>query len=128
MNIKIKTTKSRRIINSLLFALFIVFAILQLNDPDPIVWVSLYGLVAIVSLISNYTNIPRWLIALFALGLLIFASKHLPSLLEYLKTDNKEEIFGEMVYDKPYLEGSREFLGLIIAVIVLLYQLRKVKT
>lgn len=128
MTFKTNLTKSRKIINFLLFVLFLVFAILQLNDPDPTIWVLVYGLVAIISLISNFKNIPRWLIGFLAFSLLLYSSIHFPSLLEYLKTDKKAEIFGEMVYDKPYLEGSREFLGLIIAVIGLLYQFKKVKS
>jgi len=125
MTFNTNLTKSRKIINVVLFVLFLVFAVLQLNDPDPIIWVLVYGLVAIITLVANYKNIPRWLIGILALALLLYASKHLPSLLEYLKTDNKKELFGEMVYDKPYLEGTREFLGLILAVIGLLYQLKK---
>ena len=44
-----------------------------------------------------------------------------------LKTqiDNKSELFGEMVYEKPYLEGTREFLGLVLAAITFLFQLKK---
>jgi len=29
-----------------------------------------------------------------------------------------------MVYDKPYLEGAREFIGLLIAAIGVIYQLK----
>ncbi|MBT3442589.1 MAG: hypothetical protein HN440_02610, partial [Flavobacteriaceae bacterium] len=43
---------------------------------------------------------------------------------DYLETENKEEIFGEMVYDKPYLEGTREFIGLLIAAFGIIYQLK----
>ena len=42
--------------------------------------------------------------------------------------DILEEIFGEMVYEKPYLEGSREFLGLLLAALGILYQLKKSKS
>ena len=41
-----------------------------------------------------------------------------------VNTENKEEIFGEMVYDKPYLEGTREFIGLLLAALVIMYQIK----
>ena len=45
--------------------------------------------------------------------------------MDYLQIEDKNEIFGKMVYEKPYLEGSREFLGLIMAAGALLFQLTK---
>lgn len=54
-----------------------------------------------------------------------YACFHFSLFIDYLQTDNKEEIFGEMVYEKPYLEGSREFLGLLLACVAVAYQLKK---
>lgn len=57
-----------------------------------------------------------------------YAAFHFSLFIDYLQTENKEEIFGEMVYEKPYLEGSREFMGLLIAALGVMYQLKKTKT
>lgn len=38
-----------KVINIILTLLFILFAVVQLNDPDPWLWVAIYGLVAGVS-------------------------------------------------------------------------------
>ena len=38
-----------KVINIILTLLFILFAAVQLNDPDPWLWVAIYGLVAGVS-------------------------------------------------------------------------------
>ena len=47
--------------------------------------------------------------------------------MDWIQIENKNEIFGEMVYEKTYLEGTREFLGLFICDLSLLYQLKKAK-
>lgn len=121
----IKLTRTRIIINSLLFIVFSMFAFVQLNDPDPIRWVTLYGIVALISLFSNFRKIPRSVIYLFTVILLVYAGFHFTYFIDYLQIEDKNELFGKMVYEKPYLEGTREFLGLIMAAGALLFQLTK---
>ena len=123
MGIKIKL--SRKILNIVFFVLFALFAIVQLNDPDPVHWFLIYGAVSLTFLLANYIKIPKQIVWLFVLGLLIYASIHIAYFFDWIKIDHKEEIFGEMVYEKPYLEGTREFLGLIIAALALLLLLKK---
>lgn len=120
-------SKTKKIINGILFVLFAVFAIVQVNDPDPLIWVILYALVAVVSLLANFVVIPRRLIHVLFIGYLLYASFHFLHFIDYLQIDNKNELFGEMVYEKPYLEGTREFLGLLMAAIALLFQIKKKK-
>lgn len=102
-----------------------MFALVQLNDPDPVQWVIIYGLVALISLTANFKKIPKLLIYTFTAVLLVYAGYHFNHFIDYLQIENKNELFGEMVYEKPYLEGSREFLGLLLAACALLFQLTK---
>ena len=120
-------SRSKKIINGILFVLFAVFAIAQINDPDPLIWVALYALVAVVSLLANFIVIPRKLIHGLFIGYLLYASFHFLYFIDFLQIENKNELFGEMVYEKPYLEGTREFLGLLLAAIALLLQFKKKK-
>jgi hypothetical protein len=78
-----------------------------------------------VCLASNYIKIPKAVILILIFGLLIYSGIHFMYFMDWLQTENKSEIFGEMVYEKPYLEGSREFLGLLLAALALMFQLRK---
>jgi hypothetical protein len=119
------THKSRKITNIVLFVLFLLFALVQLNDPDPIVWFTIYGVVAFIFLIANYKKIPKVLLWVFIIGLVIYSLTYLPYFIDWFNIDHKEELFGKMVYEKPYLEGTREFLGLLLAAIALLYPLKK---
>lgn len=121
-----KFTKDN-IIRVILFLLFIYFAIVQLNDPDPIHWFTIYALIAVLFLVSIFKPIPKISIYILSLALLIYAGYHFLYFIDFLQIDNKQELFGEMVYEKPYLEGTREFLGLIIAAAALLFLLKKAK-
>ncbi|XMO87569.1 transmembrane 220 family protein [Algibacter sp. AS12] len=123
--IKAQYSRVKKIINFILCGLFVIFAVLQLNDPDPTLWFLIYLIVAIIALVSNYMVVPKLVIVLICIGLVVYAAMHFSLLLEWFQTDNKSEIFGEMVYEKAYLEGSREFIGLSMALAALLFQLKK---
>ncbi len=117
-------SKQKKITNIILCILFIIFAILQLNDPDGILWFAIYFIVAIICIYNNFKPIPRLFLVVTIVALLAYAIFHFSLFIDYLKTENKEEIFGEMVYEKPYLEGTREFIGLLIAAFGVMYQLK----
>ncbi|GAB1855392.1 hypothetical protein MHTCC0001_02260 [Flavobacteriaceae bacterium MHTCC 0001] len=119
---------TRKSVNLILFIIFIVFAFVQLNDPDPYIWFTLYALIGGICLFSNYKSIPKLVLITMIVLLLAYAAYHFSLFVTYLKTDHKEEIFGEMVYEKPYLEGSREFLGLLLGALALFYQLKRAKS
>lgn len=114
----------RKIINSILFLTFALFAVIQLNDPDPILWFLIYGIVACTFLYAIFKKVPNLFIWGAILGLLIYAGVHFSYFMDWLQIENKKELFGEMVYEKPYLEGTREFLGLLIAAVALLYHFK----
>lgn len=120
-------SKRKKNINFILGILFIIFAFLQLNDPDNLLWFLIYIFVAIICLYSNFKPIPRLLLILTLVGLLTYSAFHFSLFIDYLKTENKGELFGEMVYEKPYLEGSREFIGLLMAALGVFYQLKRPK-
>ena len=125
MTIEQNANKSGKIINISLFVLFTLFTLVQINDPDPLVWCAIYGSVAIVCLVANYKKVPKLLIWLLILALLGYSVIYFHYFIDWMNIDHKEEIFGEMVYEKPYLEGTREFLGLLMAIGALVYQLKR---
>lgn len=118
---------SKKGVNVFLFILFFLFAVVQLNDPDGIIWFLIYGMISMICLYSNFKVIPKSFLIVIILLLLIYAAFHFSLFIDYLRTENKEEIFGKMVYEKPYLEGSREFMGLLIAAFGVFYQLKRQK-
>ena len=122
-----KTFALKKVVNLLLFGLFGLFAFLQLNDKDGLMWFSIYGVVALVHLYAVVKTLNRTFLLVLLIGLLLYCLYHAPYFWDWLQVNNKSELFGEMVYEKPYLEGTREFLGLLIAIISLSFLLKSTK-
>lgn len=122
-NNKNKLSRNSRLLNVFLSIIFVVFALVQLNDPDPWVWFTIYFLVAAGLIASIFIRLPAWTLYLAVAGLLLFAGSHASYFLQWLSSDNLSELFGEMPADKHYLEGTREFLGLLIALAAILYMI-----
>ncbi|MFY0685561.1 MAG: transmembrane 220 family protein [Cyclobacteriaceae bacterium] len=112
-----------KVINFCLFLLFALFTYVNLNDPDPFLWVLIYGAVALISLLRIFGIFYKSTVFILMIALGVYALLFVPSFWEWLTTDNKSELFGEMVYEKPYIEGTREFGGLVIADMALALQL-----
>ena len=117
-------SKQQKIKNLILFLLFAIFALLQLNDLDGELWFSIYLIVSLLCLYNTFKAIPKSILILSIIALMTYSAFHFSLFIDYLNTDNKEEIFGEMVYDKPYLEGTREFIGLLLAAFGIMYQIK----
>ena len=117
-------SKQNKIKNLILFILFVIFAVLQLNDPDGKLWFSIYFIVSLICLYNNFKPVPKSILILSIIALMSYSVFHFSLFIDYLNTENKEEIFGEMVYDKPYLEGTREFIGLLLAALGIMYQIK----
>jgi hypothetical protein len=103
---------------------FVSFAYLQYNDPDPIFWIGVYGTFAVMSFLRviNRQNRKLIVVAIIATGIALLF--YLPGFIEWLTVPRKEEIFGEMVYEKSYIEETREFFGLLLGAASLLFQYR----
>ena len=117
----------KKLINLILFLLYLVFAVIQLNDPDPIHWFVLYFIVAVLFLYANYKKVSKYLLLLLTIGYTVYSLWYFSYFMDWIQIEDKEELFGKMVYEKPYLEGTREFLGLLIAAAGLFYLFNRSK-
>ncbi len=109
-----------RVISLVLGLLFAGFAFVQFNDPDPVVWVGLYGFVSLVNFMAIFRFFPKRSIIL---GLIIFGSGSIylsPSLFEWIASG--DSLITGMSPDRMYVEESREMLGLLMALGTLVYQ------
>ena len=86
-----------RIIHLICAVLFFVFALIQLNDPDPIQWFMLYFLVSVLFIYSNYKRIPRNILLVLVLAYLAYSGLYFSYFMDWLQIEHKEEIFGKMV-------------------------------
>ncbi|MDX1406565.1 MAG: transmembrane 220 family protein [Saprospiraceae bacterium] len=109
-----------KIANLILCLLFIAFAVIQFNDPDPEFWVTLYAGIAIISGFAAFRRYNVWIILL---GLVVVAYelfKLFPSFWNWVQ-DGTPSITESMKAESPYIELVREFLGLVICMAVLVF-------
>jgi hypothetical protein len=113
-----------RIVNFLLAVMFLGFAFVQINDPDPVIWILIYGAMAVTSVMAIFEFYPKkFLIGLLVLFLL-YSIVFMPGVLEWLKQENKAMLFDDLAkMQHLYVEEAREFLGLLICIIVLIIYL-----
>src|SRR5690242_17987169 len=104
-----------RMLNSFLALMFMAFAFVQVNDPDPILWILIYGAMAAISVMAIFEYyIPKVMWALTA-GYLVYCLILFPGLIDWLNSDDKSLLFDDIAkMQYPYIEESREFLGLVI--------------
>ncbi len=99
-------------------ALFLYFAYVQLNDPDPLKWLTIYCLTGLLPIAMMYIPKAKYgiylligvLVALFIWGfpdMMDWANKGFPS------------ITGTMKAESQHIELVREFLGIFICLLYL---------
>jgi hypothetical protein len=113
-----------RVFNFILAAMFLLFAFVQINDPDPVIWILIYGAMAVICVLAIFNIFPRK----FIIGLLIlyalYSLVYIPGVMEWLQKDNKSDLFDDVAkMQHLYIEESREFLGLMICISVLVFYL-----
>ena len=101
---------------------FALFALLQINDPDPYLWIPIYGYACVVC-ISNarnkYDTFAHFgaliFCAVFGLKLLFVRD----GVFDWVNKHNTENLVQTMKATKPWIENAREFGGLMIIFIVM---------
>jgi hypothetical protein len=110
-------------INYAIALVFLLFAAFQYNDPDPLVWIIIYGAVAIAYL---WKGLPKKMLYFIAIFLAIYMVSYIPSFVEWIK-DDLPSITGTMKAENPEVENIREFLGLGLAVSALVFLIKQRK-
>jgi len=100
--------------------MFMAFASLQINDPDPALWILIYGAMSVVCVMAIFEYYHRTLMIVLALAYSMYCFFLWPGVVEWLKQENKSALFDDvMKMEHLYIEESREFLGLLICLAVL---------
>lgn len=116
-----------KLTSAVLALLFIAFAALQYNDPDPLLWMVVYSYVALIPVLYLLNIYPVKTILFSIIVLVIFSSFYIPGVIDWLRYGTMREIAQEMKATKPYIEESREFFGIIIALAALFFYYIKEK-
>ena len=112
-----------KIFNLIFVVLFVLFAALQYNDPDPYLWIPLYLFAAALCLLAFRQRFSPS-IYLFAIAIYTIYAAYLffskDGMLDWIREHETENIAAEMKATKPWIEATREVLGLVIMIVVLL--------
>ena len=111
-------------VNIFLSVIFFLFALLQYNDPDPYLWIPIYLFAAFLCWQASRGKFQA---SLYIIGMLVclvygtylFFDKN--GVLAWANEHAAESLVHSMKADKPWIEESREFGGLLIVFIALLF-------
>lgn len=119
-----------KIINGLLVILFVLFAIVQLNDPDALLWAGLYLLVALLSGFAIWQKyyLPVLFVTLVVggMGLFYLAPATYEAIINY---DANRPTDSTVTHtDNVHTEAIKEFFGLLVALLVVRWHYLVAKT
>jgi hypothetical protein len=109
--------------NIFFILVFILFAAVQYNDPDPYLWMPIYLYPAVLCYLAvkqkPVNKMAYWV------GFLIFGVYAMykffdaNGILDWIKYHNATSIAATMKAEQPWVEESREFFGLVIILAVM---------
>lgn len=111
-----------KVFNLLCCIIFVLFSALQYNDPDPYVWMPIYLYAAVLCWFA-FRN--RYFPIAYLLGIVVYAVYAIYKFFDengvwdWMTKHNAANIAGTMKAEKPWIEETREFFGLVILIVVL---------
>lgn len=111
-----------RIFNLVFFILFVLFAALQYNDPDPWIWIPIYGYAAVLCFLAFRRKYypAAYLVGIAVyLGYAVYLFFTKDGVLDWATEHDAESLVQTMKAEKPWVEDTREFGGLLILIVVL---------
>lgn len=101
--------------------LFVLFAALQYNDPDPYIWIPIYVVSAYVCFQTykgKFDRFSHWIIVAFCLIYAVRLMIDPNGVIAWFKEHGAENLVQSMKATKPWIEQTREFGGLLIILLV----------
>jgi len=122
-----------RVFNIFFCIVFILFAAVQYNDPDPYVWMPIYLYTAVLCWLA-FRN--KYFPGAYLLGIAVYTAYAIYKFFDqngvwdWITKHHEANIASTMKAEQPWIEETREFFGLVILIVVLLvdfYSKRKMK-
>ncbi len=111
-----------KLFNIICCILFVLFAALQYNDPDPWLWIAIYGYTAVLCYLAAR---GKYYLKAYLAGIIVYGGYAVykvfdrNGLLDWIQLHDAESIAATMKAERPWIEESREFFGLLILIVVL---------
>lgn len=111
-----------KLVSSSLVLLFLVFALVQINDPDPFFWIAVYLMMASIAAATFFEKM-NFFIPLIAMVVCVFLMIDVwPGTMQWLDSPDRRLIFDDIAkMQNIYIEEAREFFGLLICCAACLY-------
>ena len=112
-----------KLFNVLFCFIFILFAALQYNDPDPYLWMPIYLYTAVLCWLAfrNQYYPKAYLAGIVLYGMyMLYKVFDTNGLIDWITQHNAQNIAETMKAESPWIEETREFFGLVILIVVLL--------
>lgn len=117
-----------RTFNLVMSLLFVLFAVLQYNDPDPLVWITIYLFAAFLCW-KAYAGVQHRKLTILAISIYSIYAIYLlfdrNGVLSWATEHAAESLVHSMKAEKPWIEETREFGGLAILIITMVVKLRR---
>src|SRR5437868_2060734 len=112
-----------KIFNVVFIIVFVLFAALQYNDPDPYIWMPIYLYAAVLCFLAFK---GKYFPVLYIVGLTVYLlyAAYLffdkTGVLNWAEEHDAESLVQTMKATKPWIEETREFGGLFIVMVALI--------
>ena len=106
-----QTLSAWKITNLVLALMFAFAVVVQVNDPDPISWMAIYGAAAVVCFLELRNGSRWWSPAIVGIIAVIWAATIAPRVIGSVPFG---EMFSEFEMKNEGVEESREMYGLLI--------------
>lgn len=117
-----------KIFNYCFVLIFILFAAVQYNDPDPYVWVPIYMLPAVLCFLAAKKRPvykPAYWTGFVVLGIYaVYKMFDENGLIDWIRYHHAANIAETMKAEQPWIEETREFFGLVIVLSVMFVNYR----
>lgn len=110
-----------KIFNLVFAVLFVLFAGLQYNDPDPYIWIPIYLSAAFVYYQTSkgkFDKFSHWVVIVFCSIYAIRLFIDTEGVLSWFNNHEAESLVQTMKATKPWIEETREFGGLLMILLV----------
>ncbi len=98
---------------------FVSFAIMQYNDPDPYIWAPYYVVVALICFYKFKGVYHPWLVIPALVVSIACAISYIPEVIAWLQS-GMPGIASAMKAETAYIENMREFLGIVVSIFSML--------
>ena len=105
------SSRAWKVADALFLLMFAFSVVVQVNDPDPLAWMAIYGAAAIACLLSLMGRLPWWFAVITGLIALVWAATIAPRVIGQVSF---LDMFAEFEMKDIGVEESREMYGLLI--------------